>query len=236
MELKVIAENASVLSYTDPQAFALLRRAGFGASDSSILLGVNPFPDGKIEKLLEQKRSTVLTQSEIDIGNLVNVRKGADLEPIILRKFMEQHNVHKDFIEKPTAMYRIGDTPLTVNFDGVMVVPPHSIPVECKFISTYGAKYYNMGKATNDRYKLYDLSNLGTDVNALYLTRRAEEAGIPIYYYTQIQQQMLALDAPYGYLAALFDKDWELRTFVVMADERVQQKLLEVAEYSWKMI
>ena len=233
MSLKVIAENAAMLSQTDQEQFALLRRAGFGASDSSIILGVNPFPDGTIAKLLEQKRSPVVTQSELDIGQLVNVRKGADLEPIILRKFREKFNVTEDYIEKPSAMYRIEDTPLTVNFDGIYIVPPYTVPVECKFISTYGAKYYNMGKAISNLNALYDLKELGTEVNSIYLTRRAEEAGIPIYYYTQIQQQLLALNAPYGYLAALFDKDWELRTFAVMSDERVQNKLMEVAKLLW---
>ena len=82
----------------------------------------------------------------------------------------------------------------------------------------------------------YNMMELGNEVNSMYLTRRAQEAGIPIYYYTQIQQQMLGLGAPFGYITALYDKDWELKTFLVMADEQVQNKLMEVAEEVWTQI
>lgn len=236
MELKVITENAAELSRTDQEAFAMIRRAGFGASDSSVLLGVNPFPDSTIDKLIEQKRSPVVTADELKIGQMVNVRKGADLEPLILQKFQEKFQVPDHAIQKPEAMYRIGNTPLTVNFDGVMRYIDQNIPVEAKFVSTYGGKYYNLQKAIGTPTRVYDLMELGTDVNTIYLTRRAEEAGIPIYYYTQIQQQLLALGSDWGYLAALFDKDWELRVFPVMADKRVQIKLMEVAEELWQRI
>ena len=235
-KLTALIDNASYLAKHDQETFALIRRAGFGASDSSILLGVNPFPDGTIAKLIAQKKSPSVTEAELAIGRMVNVRKGVDLEPIIMEKFEEKFN---RVVEKPKAMYQIDGTMLNVNFDGVMeIADKHEIPVECKFLSTYGAKYWNMGKqiiGDNLRYH-YDLMELGTEVNSIYLTRRAEEAGIPIYYYTQIQQQMLALNAPFGYITALYDKDWELKTFLVMADTQVQDKLREVADEVWKKI
>ena len=236
MELKVLIDNASYLAKHDPETFALIRRVGFGASDSSILLGVNPFPDNTLTNLIMEKQSNVVSARELAIGQMVNVRKGTDLEPIIMSKFEERFNRE---VTKPEAMYQIGDTPLTVNYDGVMAVTSScSVPVECKFLSTYGAKYYNMSKQImgDELPMVYDLEDLGDMVNGVYLTKRAAEAGIPIYYYTQIQQQMLGLNAPFGYLTALFDKDWELKTFLVMADEQVQKKLLEVAEDTWKMI
>lgn len=236
MELKILIDNASELAKNDSKSFALIRRVGFGASDSSILLGVNPFPDNTLTNLIMEKQSNVVSARELAIGQMVNVRKGTDLEPIIMSKFEERFNRE---VSKPEAMYRIGDTPLTVNYDGVMAVTSNcNVPVECKFLSTYGAKYYNMSKQImgDELPMAYDLEDLGDMVNGVYLTKRAAEAGIPIYYYTQIQQQMLGLGAPFGYLTALFDKDWELKTFLVMADEQVQKKLLEVAEDTWKMI
>lgn len=238
MKLKVITKNAAHLAKYDNETFALIRRAGFGASDSSILLGVNPFPNNTLADLIKQKQSNEMTDNERRIGQMVNVRKGADLEPLILEKFVEKFNIQESKVSKPTAMYKIGDTPLTVNFDGVWDMPMESyrVPIECKFVSIYGAKYYKFEKSIDHYGQLYDLSNLGVEVNNIYLTRRAEEAGIPIYYYTQIQQQLLALDAPFGYLAALVDKDWELRVFPVVADKQVQQKLMEVAEEQWKLI
>lgn len=237
MKLNIVAENASELARNDSEAFAMLRRQGFGASDSSILLGVNPFPDGTIEKLVEQKRAKYVTAKELEIGKMVNVRKGSDLEPLIMRKFQEKYEVPDAKIEKPDAMYRIGDTPLTVNFDGVYDLGPFQVPVECKFISMYGMKYYDFTKCCSHTLPLGgDLKPLGTDVNKLYLLERAKEIGIPIYYYTQIQQQLLALDAPFGYLAALNDKDWDLKTFLIVADKQVQNKLMEVAEQVWQTI
>lgn len=235
MELKVIVENASDLAKNDQEAFVMIRRVGFGASDSSILLGVNPFPDSTIKKLIDQKRSETITADELRIGQMVNVRKGADLEPLILQKFIEKFNIQEDKIEKPTAMYRIGDTPLTVNFDGVWHMPMNSakVPIECKFVSLYGMKYYQFEKSIEHYEHIPNLMNLGVEVNNIYLIKRAEEVGIPIYYYTQIQQQLLALNAPFGYLAALVDKDWELRVFPVVADVQVQNRLLEVAKELW---
>ena len=93
MELKVLIDNASDLAKHDPEYFAMIRRVGFGASDSSILLGVNPFPNGTIEKLIEQKKSKHLTPDELAIGQMVNVRKGVDLEPLILQKFREKYGI-----------------------------------------------------------------------------------------------------------------------------------------------
>jgi hypothetical protein len=238
-ELKVIVEGASKLAASNQELFAMIRREGFGASDSSVLLGVNPFPDGKIDKLIEQKRSPVVTEAEMAIGRLVNVRKGSDLEPIIMRKFEEQFKLTPDRLIKPDDMYRIGDTPLTVNYDGILELPPYRVAVECKYVSAYGGKYYKQEKAVQQGKPLplgKDLEDFGVVVDHVYLMKRAEEAGIPIYYYTQIQQQLLGLNAPWGYLAALFDKDWELYVFLVMADPKVQHLLVQTAEREWAKI
>lgn len=238
-ELKAIVENAAQLAKEDNEAFAMLRRQGFGASDSSIILGVNPFPDNTVKNLLKEKQSDKLTAREMKIGQMVNVRKGSDLEPLILKKFIEKYDLADNLVDKPDAMYRIGDTPLTVNFDGIyQITDDLAAPVECKYVSPYGGKYYNQHKADHSPYLPITgrLANLGTEVTHKYIADRAQEAGIPIYYYTQIQQQMLALDAPIGYLAALFDKDWELRVFTVMPDKLIQKKLLEVAEDLWNSL
>jgi len=235
--LIVVCDNASELAENNQAEFAAVRRVGFGASDSSILLGVNPFPDGTIDKLNEKKRSLVVTPEELAIGQMVNVRKGSDLEPIILGKFRKAYSVAEESLEKPTAMYRIGDTALTVNFDGILQLPPIQVPVECKFISNYGSKYYDFGKALGSTLNMGgDLKFLGDEVNEMYLVERAKEAGIPIYYYTQIQQQLFALDAPFGYLTTLFEKDWILRTFKIIADPNVHARLLELAEYYWEQV
>ena len=236
-ELIVEVPNASELAKENSDAFAMIRRRGFGASDSSVLLGVNPFPDGTIEKLLNQKRSQFVTPEELAIGQNVNVRKGADLEPLILQKFMDKYKLMNHQISKPTEMFRIKGTALTVNYDAIFELPPYRVPVECKYVSPYAGKYYQYNKALGTTLKMGgDLANLGTVVNGIYLTKRAEEAGIPIYYYTQIQQQMMGLNAPFGFLTVLVDKTWEIETFLIQADPQVHQKLLEVAEQAWALV
>ena len=238
-ELEVLVENASELAANDQEAFALIRRLGFGASDSSILLGVNPFPDGNIQNLIAQKQSKFLTASEMAIGQMVNVRKGSDLEPLILKKFIEMYKLDPANIEKPAPMFRIKDTPLNVNFDAIFQLHNYRIPVECKFISSFGGKYYDYSKAMGAGTLVYGktVAELSTTQSIeSYLTARAQEAGIPIYYYTQVQQQMMGLNAPFCYLTTLAEKDWESRTFCIMADSRVQQVLLETAHVVWNRI
>lgn len=234
--LEVVYENVTDVLAQGNDGFAILRRVGFGASDSSILLGVNPFPDGNIETLIKQKLSTEVSAQEQAIAQMVSVRKGTDLEPIILAKFEKQFGRVCGEVAKPRDMYRIVDTPLTVNYDGITEVGDHRVPVECKFISTYGRKYYNFNKAVDDILSVRELSNLGDEVSSLYINKRAEEAGIPVYYYTQMQQQLYGLNADFGYLTALDDKEWELKTFIIVADIKVQNLLLQKAEEAWAII
>lgn len=243
--LEVEVEDASFLAAEDQEAFAMIRRVGFGASDSSILLGVNPFPDGKIETLIQQKLATSVTDKELAIGKMVNVRKGSDLEPLIMKKFEEAFGIDEGLLVKPKAMYRIPDTPLTVNFDGVLTLHEHEIPVECKFASIYGHRYYDLSKSVAEPEKGQvkglpmprdPIPEGDEPVTAKYILRKAKEAGIPVYYYTQVQQQLLASRAPFAYLTALCDKDWTLRTFTVLADHAVQEKLRRVAEDAWEKV
>jgi hypothetical protein len=60
--------------------------------------------------------------------------------------------------------------------------------------------------------------------------------GIPPYYFTQIQQQLLALNAPFGYLAAIFDKGWEFKVFKIFADVPTQQALIDQSALVWEVI
>ena len=121
----------------------MLRRNSIGASDSSIILGVNTFTD--TAKLIEQKCTEGITEEELAIGEKENVRKGADLEPLILQKFEEWSGMET---YKPDAMYQLKLFPqLTVNFDGVICLDNTYIPAEAKFVSTYANKYWDRSKA-----------------------------------------------------------------------------------------
>lgn len=228
--LEVVVDNASYLAAHDPVEFAMVRRKGFGASDSSVLLGVNLYT--KLKELLEQKASTTVTDKELKIGQLPQVKAGNDLEPIILQKFINRFGVE---LEKPKAMYRMTTHPqLTMNFDGVMNISMLGlIPVEAKYISVYGGKYYDFTKAID---RLLTPPPLVKDLHETiqeHIEYNASNCGIPGYYYTQVQQQILGLDAPFGYLTCLNHKDWEYRTFIIPRDERVIKVLIERSYEEW---
>ena len=88
------------------EEFAKARRNGFGGSDSSILLGVNPFTT--LRELILQKATPELTEEEKQIGQLAAVRKGNDLEPLIIKKASEILGME---IIKPPHMYMFQDFP-----------------------------------------------------------------------------------------------------------------------------
>lgn len=234
--LEVVCADASKLAEEDQHAFAMLRRVGFGASDSSVILGVNLYT--KLDELIQQKRSVELTDEELRVGQLEQVRKGRDLEPIILQHFAKQFGVE---VAKPKAMYRLTDSPsLTVNFDGVFQLEDKLIPVEAKFVSKYAKKYWNR---TLRVQSLQEAINRMRPIEVKYHTKIeehirlcAEDCGIPPYYYTQVQQQLLALDAPFSYLTSVWDAGWEYNTFLIPRDLITQAELCTRADHIWKNI
>lgn len=228
-----VATNAAYLAEHDQEAFALLRRQGFGASDSSILLGVNKWTT--IEQLIEQKNSPTITPEEIEVGNKPNVRMGRDCEEIILKKFAAWAGDKPT--QKPDEMFRLEICPaLTVNYDGMVEIEPDVlIPVECKTVSMFADKYWDKTKAIKN---IHGGSNIrygsATSVQD-HIQHEADAYGIPAYYYTQIQQQLMGVDANYAYLAALFVKTWELCVYKIYEDEYVQSAIIaRAAEYAPK--
>lgn len=211
--VEIAVENVQSLSHEE---YALVRKNYFGASDSSILCGVNLYKT--MDALLKEKNCKFLTEEEKAVGEKPIVRKGYDLEPIILQKAETELNTE---IHKPKDMYKFKAVDgLSINFDGVIEEEGKLVPVEAKLVSKYGEKYYN---------KLVDIKVMKikqpiVDVNKpldAYIKQKALLLGIPAYYYTQVQQEIAALNAPYGYLAALFDESWTFKLFYIPRDERV---------------
>ena len=95
--LKIAIQNITQLS---PTEFTLARKAAFGGSDTGVLTGVNPYQT--LTELLTQKNNKTITDEELAIGRLPAVRKGRDVEPIILQKAA---SVLKLEVEKPDDMY-----------------------------------------------------------------------------------------------------------------------------------
>lgn len=229
--LNIVCDNAYSLAKHDNEAFIMLRRNSIGASDSSIILGVNPFSD--TAKLIEQKCSTGITDEERAVSEKENVRKGADLEPLILEKFEEWSGMPT---YKPDSMYQLIKFPqLTVNFDGIICLESIYIPVEAKFVSPYANKYWDRTRSINAPHEGFPVRCAGRDIQT-HIIESAESYGIPPYYYTQIQQQLLALNAPFGYLAAIFDKGWDFRVFKIFADLPTQTALVDQSQMVWEVI
>lgn len=230
--LDVLIKNVSELSDDE---YALARRKGLGASDSSILLGVNPYKQKS--DLIIEKRSKVITDEERAIKMKDAVRKGFDLEPLILQKYVKLTGNPEPI--KPTAMYQIKATPcLTINFDGVAPAEDFLIPVECKFVTTYGDKYYNRNNAMKREFgdcALHRNCRAYTD-DIDRIKAKAEACGIPPYYYTQVQQQIYGLGSPYGLLTALHDKGWETVVYFIPRDEECIRNIIISGTKTWMKI
>ena len=219
------------------EEFTQLRRNGFGGSDSSVLVGVNPF--SSVGDLIQSKLRTELSEEEKAIGKLASVRKGNDLEPLIITKATE---ILKTVVFKPPHMYRFKDYPyLTMNFDGVTDMEGKQyIPVEIKVCTYKGEKHYNKFKAFFDESmpegQQVRMEPKNISEHNMSIEERAAHYGIPPYYFTQLQQEMMALDAPYGFIAVLFESDWNVRIFKAWKDPKTQNAIILEGYKVWNKI
>ena len=234
LPIEVYIEDIDKVIEESNEKFAMLRRNGLGGSDSSSVLGVNPYTSRS--QLIEQKARNVLTEEEKAVGEKVAVRKGRDLEPLIIKKTEKAVN---DKVFKPKDMYRFKDFPwLTMNFDGVSRLDDKFYyPNEIKVVTMYGQKHYNFNKAFYDEVsgmvaipENYAASEINT------IETKAMQYGIPPYYYTQLQQEMMALNSPYGLLSVLRDSDWRLFIFYVHADPFVQSRIITEGYKVWEEV
>ncbi len=227
-----IADIDSVIAESNEE-FAMLRRNGLGGSDSSSVLGVNPYTSRA--QLIEQKARDTLTEEEKAVGEKVAVRKGRDLEPLIIQKTEKYFGTD---VFKPKDMYRFKDAPwLTMNFDGVAQNEEGYYPCEIKVVTMYGQKHYNFNKAffsEVDGMLPLPENYAASEINSI--ETKAMQYGIPPYYYTQLQQEMMALNAPYGLLSVLRDSDWRLFTFYVHPDPFVQSRIVTEGFKVWQEV
>ena len=229
--LEVVHPSMSELNKTDQAMFAMVRRSGLGASDASVYMGVNQWTT--LEDLIAEKRSIGLTDKELEVGNKEVVRKGRDLEPIILEKFADKMNV---VVDKPAPMYRVKEHPqLTINFDGVILLNDQPIPVEAKFVSSYADKYWDRSKMINTLFEGTPMIAGGGSI-VEHIVEEGKLYGIPPYYYTQIQQQLFGLNAPFGYFATIFDKGWVAGAYKVFKDEWLQNVMTIESKAAWEKV
>ncbi len=231
---KIKVEN---ITQVTQEEFALLRTDTFGASDSSKLLGVNPFPRGLAEELIMDKVNNYVDDS---ISKKPTVRMGADLEDFCIDRF---RNATGYKVLKPDDMWFLEENGLTVNFDGVIHTGHSTYPwlvAEFKVISVFGRTYYNFRKSVNidngkdvnmQKRDLLTLDEIIGDFDIVtYINAQAENCGIPAYYYTQVQQEIMFAGGPYGFLIALDVQQWTLRGFKIPRDDITINTLRRVAK------
>lgn len=230
-DTNLVLKQANVSALSNEE-FALIRRDGFGGSDSSVLLGVNPFTSK--HELLDQKARTTLTQEELETGEQTAVIKGNDLEPLIIQKFAKTFNLN---VLKPTDMYTFKDYPyLTMNFDGVIDAGNKYFPAEIKVVTKRGEKHYDPTKVVySEHYGLQALPQNYSITNNSWETKAALY-GIPPYYYTQLQAEIFAADAPFGFLATLWEATWKLHVYFVWADPACQNALIVEGFKAWQHV
>lgn len=240
LDMVIDIENIDQYENND---YALLRKNGLGTSDSSIVLGVNPYKTKS--DLIAEKCRNYLTQDELEVGDKSAVRKGRDLEPMIIYKHGE---IMKRQVLKPTDMYRHKDYPyIKFNFDGVIDKVYNEdgtyqyIPDEIKVVTMFGMKHYKPKLATFSEYHgwrqlppHYEQEYRGGTPQAIKM--KADAYGIPPYYYTQLQQQIFGLKAPYGFLTVMFERDWQIHSFLVWRDQDVINQLILDTTKTWDTI
>ena len=236
-ELDIEVDIANIDQYPNEQ-YALLRKNGLGTSDSSIVLGVNPYTSKS--DLIAEKCRNYLTEEELEVGTKSAVRKGRELEPLIIHKHSQ---VMGRRIIKPTDMYRHKDYPfIKFNFDGVIDKLYNEdgtyqyIPDEIKVVTIYGMKHYQPKKATFSEFAGWELLPPHYEKEDVGIEQKAAMYGIPPYYYTQLQQQIFGLNAPYGFLTVMFEKDWQIHSWFVWRDQKVINQLIMEDAKTWNII
>ena len=223
-DIEVVYEDIDNVSEDE---YVNIRMDWLGASDSSKLLDVNPFPNGSCSDLIYEKVNCV---NDPEISKKASVRMGKDVEHIILSKL--QQYFFLDTIKKPKDMYGNLRNHLGVNFDAVYFDPldiEHPVPFEIKTVTKYGRKYYDFSKST---YYQKD----GEWQSQREVSNDESKEAIPIYYYTQLQQQMLFLRSEYGYLAVLDADNWDVHIFKINADHALWEELETKAFKVWNQI
>lgn len=219
VDLKIAFRNVDQLS---SEEYALIRKDGIGASDIAAVLGINPYKT--TQQLFEEKLNTIISPEEKQISNIPAVRKGIDLEPLILNKLEKFFN---NTIIKPKNMYKLAAYPfIKINYDGVIKEYNNYIPVETKVLTYIGEKNYNPTKAFFREGEGFQLIPDDLSYLTLSISEKAGQYGIPVIYYVQLQTQMMGFNANYGYLGVLPEKDWLMKIYYIWKDEELQSQII----------
>lgn len=200
----------STLHFDNEEDWLTLRTKGIGGSDIGALMGLNKYSSPL--KVYKQK----VEGWHEDMSHNANVKKGKELEDVILRNHVMPLVASKGYVvNKPEFMIINSDMPyLRANVDGIAYKPgtdyTKNIIIEIKWVSEYAEVNWN-----------------GPEFN-----------GVPSSYYAQVQLYMAVTGCRGALVCALFDKDWEFKTYYIPRDEMFILKLKSVAEkfYNYNMV
>lgn len=236
-ELNIEIDIPNIDQYENKD-YALLRKNGLGTSDSSIVLGVNPY--NTKSDLISEKCRDYLTEEELAVGDKSAVRKGRELEPLIIHKHSQ---VMDRRVIKPIDMYKHKDYPyIKFNFDGVIDKVYNKdgtyqyIPDEIKVVTMFGMKHYQPKLATYSEFTGWNQIPPHYENENVSIETKAGLYGIPPYYYTQLQQQIFGLNAPYGFLTVLFERDWQIHSWLIWRDQKMINQLIIEDNKTWNII
>jgi putative phage-type endonuclease len=180
-----------------------VRKKTIGGSEVGTLLGLNPY-ETKLD-LYKKKQPEFKPQPPN-----ANMRKGTALEKYVMENYVTDFFKNLGyFVEKPELIFVRSGTPwLAANLDGLAVPDVKTssktnIVAEIKYVSEWGEVNWDQTE---------------------------EYAGVPPYYYAQVQMYMYMVNAEQAYIFALFDSSWEVKPFHIKRNEAFIHNMLKEAE------
>ena len=154
-----------------------------------------------------------------DIANEPKVVAGRELEPVILKIFMDQvkpfcTNKQKVKMTVPNAahLYQLKNGKLGSSLDGMLHISPGNLE-----LSDYTKKVFSLSKQVVLECKNY--------------SGAAEDEPYPAYKY-QIQQALLTTGCEHGILVR-FVRGWQLQWFVYPRDHKMIDEIINAGEDFW---
>ncbi|BAQ88084.1 endonuclease [uncultured Mediterranean phage uvMED] len=154
-----------------------------------------------------------------DIANEPKVVAGRELEPVILKIFMDQvkpfcNNKQKVKMTVPNAahLYQLKNGKLGSSLDGMLHISPGNLE-----LSDYTKKVFSLSKQVVLECKNY--------------SGAAEDEPYPAYKY-QIQQALLTTGCEHGILVR-FVRGWQLQWFVYPRDHKMIDEIINAGEDFW---
>lgn len=192
-----LQEDLEFLRYDNDEEWHKLRQKGIGGSDIGAIMRLNEYTS---PLMIYKQKIGEDTQNNENIFT----KKGKDLEGFIRENYVKPvMNSLGYSVEHPEeTIINSKYYWLRANIDGIAVpfdLSKKSMIIEIKFVSQFARKYWD----------------------------KKEYSGIPASYYAQVQEYLLITGLDEAYVCALFDDQWEFKTYCIVRDEIFINNLIE---------